>query len=203
MGAEFSECHCRATGESVAHHLLATAAQDGRTISVEVFAGETLACGDQRTWITSGGSRIGIDEPGVFTRLFLVTATDPSGWSVVYPYPRIWAEYEFDSLVGSLECDALFGFSSEKTFAWAWAEYRRGDRVDSCSYVEPAVWSRNGRAGPGDEPAPELRPARVFASHGREFTKRTFWWALSGCCASAAGHRSPFQLVEVKERFGE
>jgi hypothetical protein len=195
MGAEFSERHCRATRESVADRLIATACQDTRTSSADVFDGKTLAFDDHDELISSGEYRISSDEPGIHTRLFLVTATDPSGWSVIYPNPRVWMECEFDSLVSSLGCDALFGFSSQKTFAWAWAKYRHGKQVDSCLYVEPTVWSRNGEAGPGDEPPPELGLASAFASHGRAFTYRTFWWVLGDYCALAAEHRSPFQLV--------
>jgi hypothetical protein len=139
MGAEFSECHCKADSVRVTHRPLVTSYREHDALSVSVFRGETLTFDGCHGTISCGDRRVGAHEPGVHTRLFLVTATDASGWTVIYPDPRVWVDAEFDPMVHRLGCDALFGFYSEKTFMWSWAEYRGGTRVGSCLYVQPGV----------------------------------------------------------------
>src|ERR1700722_20261649 len=108
MGAEFSECHCRADGVRVTHRLLGTSYRENRTLSVSVFRGETLAFDGQHGPISSGTRIVGRSEPGVFTKLYLVTAADPSRLSVISPSPPDCVWDWFHPLYPRLECGRLF-----------------------------------------------------------------------------------------------
>jgi hypothetical protein len=202
VGAKFSECHCRANHAVVTHRLLATSYRQRGVISVSVFRGETLAFVGQHGPILSGEHRVGVDEPGVLSRLYLVTATDPFGWTVIYPNPPVWRVDEFDPVVKRLQCDAVFGFYSEQTGMSSWAEYSAGKRDGCCSYMEPGVWFRNGDVkGAGECPPDEFRLENVFAARGREFTHRAFHWVIADVCKPPVECRPPYKLIEVRERY--